>query len=38
MRCLKHRTAVWWFQFVMNVVGVAAVLFLLFILFAIYEL
>ena len=38
MQYLKHRTAVWWFQIIMNAVGVAAVLFLMFILFAIYEL
>lgn len=38
MRDLKHRTALWWFQIIMNALGVAAVLFLLFILFAIYEL
>jgi hypothetical protein len=38
MDYLKHRSAAWWFQIVLNAIGIAAGLFLLVILYAIYEL
>ena len=38
MDYFKHRSAAWWFQIVLNAIGIAAGLFLLVILYAIYEL